>query len=158
MIFSDDEEERENNEDEEETDTLVSTEDSTPGRRSNAAGKAKKHKRSRRWSSVQHSPEEAEDESPAPARLSEFMRKMVPCRAVEGKVRESFAVVKRSADPYEDFKRSMAEMVVEKQMFQAAELEELLHCFLSLNSDHHHEAIVRAFTEIWEALFCQSSS
>lgn len=94
----------------------------------------------------------------APARLSEFMRKMVPCRAVEGKVRESFAVVKKSEDPYEDFKRSMAEMVVEKRMFEAAELEELLRCFLSLNSVHHHETIVRAFTEIWDALFSESSS
>ncbi|KNA03999.1 hypothetical protein SOVF_203780 [Spinacia oleracea] len=97
-------------------------------------------------------------ESTTPARLSAFMRKMAPCREVvaDGKVRESFAVVKRSEDPLEDFKRSMAEMVVEKQMFEERELEELLRCFLSLNSENHHEAIVRAFTEIWEGLFCQS--
>lgn len=82
---------------------------------------------------------------------------MAPCKAVEGKVRESFAIVKRSEDPYEDFKRSMAEMVVEKQMFEAAELEELLRCFLSLNSVHHHQAIVKAFADIWEALVSQST-
>ena len=28
-----------------------------------------------------------------------------------------FAVVKKSKDPYEDFKRSMMEMILEKQMF-----------------------------------------
>lgn len=95
----------------------------------------------------------------SPARLSAFMRKMAPCRAVaDGKVRESFAVVKRSEDPYDDFRKSMVEMVVEKKMFEERELEELLRCFLSLNSKHHHETIVRAFTQIWETLFSQSPS
>ena len=90
-----------------------------------------------------------------PARLSMFQR-LIPC-GVEGKVRESFAVVKRSEDPYEDFKRSMMEMILEKQMFDDSDLEQLLHCFLSLNSSHHHGVIVRAFIEIWEALFCAST-
>ncbi|XP_039043797.1 transcription repressor OFP7-like [Hibiscus syriacus] len=76
-----------------------------------------------------------------------------PWRA-EGKVRESVAVVKKSEDPYEDFKRSMMEMIVEKQMFQVEELEQLLQFFLSLNSREFHGIIVQAFTEIWEALFC----
>ncbi|KAL0438563.1 UNVERIFIED_CONTAM: hypothetical protein Slati_2339300 [Sesamum latifolium] len=35
----------------------------------------------------------------------------------DGKVNESFVVVKRSVDPFEDFKKSMLEMIVEKQMF-----------------------------------------
>ncbi|KAK9678255.1 hypothetical protein RND81_11G199300 [Saponaria officinalis] len=103
------------------------------------------------------------DESPSPARLSEFMRKMMPCTAeevvvVEGKVRDSFAVVKRSEDPYVDFRRSMAEMVVEKRIFERNDMEELLRCFLSLNSEHLHGVIVRAFVDIWDALFCRSSS
>ncbi|KAI4327576.1 hypothetical protein L6164_020018 [Bauhinia variegata] len=88
----------------------------------------------------------------SPARLSMFQR-LIPCR-VEGKMRESFAVVKRSEDPYEDFRMSMMEMVVEKQMFEKKDLEQLLHCFLSLNSSRHHGIIIEAFTEIWEALFC----
>ncbi|KAI4314866.1 hypothetical protein L6164_027731 [Bauhinia variegata] len=91
-------------------------------------------------------------ENGSPARLSMFQR-LIPCR-VEGKVRESFAVVKKSEDPYGDFKRSMVEMILEKQMFEEKDLEQLLHCFLSLNSKKHHGIIVEAFTEIWEALFC----
>ncbi|KAK8551870.1 hypothetical protein V6N13_120301 [Hibiscus sabdariffa] len=75
-------------------------------------------------------------------------------RTAEGKVRGSVAVVTESEDPYEDFKRSMLEMILEKQMFEAKDLEQLLQCFLSLNSREYHEIIVEAFTEIWEALFC----
>ncbi|XP_074275265.1 transcription repressor OFP7 [Silene latifolia] len=99
----------------------------------------------------------------SPARLSEFMRKMIPpCRAedevVEGKVRESYAVVKRSDDPYNDFWRSMAEMVVEKNMFERKDMQELLRCFLSLNSESLHGVIVAAFVDIWDALFPRSST
>ncbi|KAF9678342.1 hypothetical protein SADUNF_Sadunf07G0025000 [Salix dunnii] len=93
------------------------------------------------------------DGSLSPARLSRFQW-LIPC-TVEGKVRESFAVVKRSEDPHEDFKRSMMEMILEKEMFEEKDLEQLLHCFLSLNSRDHHGVIVQAFTEIWETLFCR---
>lgn len=86
-----------------------------------------------------------------------MLSRLVPCGADQGKVKESFAVVKRSADPRGDFRRSMAEMVVEKGIYDAADLEQLLHCFLSLNSRHHHRAIVAAFGDIWEALFPESS-
>ncbi|KAF6149759.1 hypothetical protein GIB67_017492 [Kingdonia uniflora] len=91
----------------------------------------------------------------SPTSVSVF-RRIMPCK-VEGKVRESFAVVKKSEDPYEDFRRSMLEMIVEKQMFDATELEQLLHCFLSLNSQSHHGIIIQVFSEIWEGLFCKSS-
>ncbi|MBA0837401.1 hypothetical protein Goarm_009562 [Gossypium armourianum] len=76
-------------------------------------------------------------------------------RTAEEKVAESVVVVKKSEDPYEDFKRSMLEMIMEKQMFEAKDLEQLLQCFLSLNSKEYHGIIVEAFTEIWEALFCE---
>ncbi|CAH2072345.1 unnamed protein product [Thlaspi arvense] len=56
---------------------------------------------------------------------------------------ESFAVVKKSEDPYEDFRTSMVEMIVERQIFAAAELQKLLQCFLSLNSLQHHSVIVQ---------------
>ncbi|KAF2299914.1 hypothetical protein GH714_005948 [Hevea brasiliensis] len=72
------------------------------------------------------------------------LRRMVSCKA-DGKVKESVPVVKKSEDPYEDFKRSMLEMILEKQMFEAKDLEELLQCFLSLNSRQYHGAIVEAF-------------
>ncbi|XP_044464594.1 transcription repressor OFP7-like [Mangifera indica] len=93
----------------------------------------------------------------SPARLSMFLQRLIPC-TVDGKVRESFAVVKKSHDPYEDFKRSMLEMILEKQMFEEQELEQLLQCFLSLNSQQHHWVIVEAFTDIWEAMFYRRSS
>ncbi|WOL17630.1 hypothetical protein Cni_G26423 [Canna indica] len=79
------------------------------------------------------------------------VERLIPCAAPA--VRESFAVVKLSEDPMDDFRRSMAEMVVEKEIFDAAGLEQLLRCFLSLNSRHHHAAIVAAFRDIWDALF-----
>ncbi|KAJ9186602.1 hypothetical protein P3X46_002151 [Hevea brasiliensis] len=90
----------------------------------------------------------------SPMRAS-VLRRMVSCTA-DGKVKESVAVVKKSEDPYQDFKRSMLEMILEKQMFEAKDLEELLQCFLSLNSRQYHGVIAEAFSEIWEILFCDS--
>ncbi|KAL8200465.1 hypothetical protein R6Q57_011804 [Mikania cordata] len=87
----------------------------------------------------------------SPARLSMF-KKLIPCK-VGGKMKESFAVVKRSEDPFDDFKKSMMEMIMEKQMFEEGDLEQLLQCYLSLNSRFHHGVIVEAFTEIWDTMF-----
>ncbi|CAD6204278.1 unnamed protein product [Miscanthus lutarioriparius] len=70
-----------------------------------------------------------------------------------GRVEESVAVVKESADPLGDFRRSMLQMIVENEIVGRAELRELLHRFLSLNSPHHHHLILRAFAEIWEEVF-----
>lgn len=95
--------------------------------------------------------------SESPARLLSILQWVVPC-TVERKVRESFAVVKKSEDPYKDFKRSMMEMILEKQMFEDEDLEQLLHCFLALNSRHHHGTILQAFAEIWEALSSRRST
>ncbi|KAJ9540860.1 LOW QUALITY PROTEIN: hypothetical protein OSB04_027366 [Centaurea solstitialis] len=83
----------------------------------------------------------------SPERLSVFM-KLMPCKA-----KESFAVVKRSENPYEDFKRSMVEMIVEKEMVEEGDLTQLLQCFLSLNSRYHHGVIMEAFSEIWDTMF-----
>ncbi|KAI5680528.1 hypothetical protein M9H77_01755 [Catharanthus roseus] len=71
----------------------------------------------------------------------------------EGKMKDSLAVVKSSRDPYSDFRRSMVEMIIEKQIFSDKGLENLLHCFLCLNSYNHHKVIIQVFTEIWETLF-----
>ncbi|EYU22326.1 hypothetical protein MIMGU_mgv1a025822mg [Erythranthe guttata] len=130
--------------DEEETETLVSSSESSsfnPHRRSKRRGAVSKTRTKRA----------AAAEGETAARLSVF-KKLIPC-TVEGKVKESFAVVKRSDEPYEDFKESMMEMIVEKQMFEEKELEQLLQCFLSLNSRHYHGIIVQAFSEIWEVIF-----
>ncbi|KAG9137346.1 hypothetical protein Leryth_024580 [Lithospermum erythrorhizon] len=76
---------------------------------------------------------------------------------LQGRVKGSFAVVKRSSDPYNDFRTSMVEMIVEKQIFNSEDLERMLQCFLSLNSHHHHRIIIEVFMEIWEALFSSYS-
>ena len=84
---------------------------------------------------------------------TEVKKTTVTRKSVEGKVRESFAVVKKSKDPYEDFKKSMMEMITEMEMSEAEDLEQLLQCFLALNSRSHHAVIVRAFMEIWQQMF-----
>ncbi|KAK7291181.1 hypothetical protein RIF29_06119 [Crotalaria pallida] len=75
---------------------------------------------------------------------------------VEGMVKESFAVVKKSNDPYEDFKKSMMEMMMEMEMLKSEDMERLLQCFLDLNSRCYHGVIVRAFLDIWQQLFCET--
>ncbi|XP_010916741.2 uncharacterized protein [Elaeis guineensis] len=62
---------------------------------------------------------------------------------------ESFAVLKCSRDPQRDFRESMMEMIAEKGMRQAEELEGLLACYLCLNSDEHHDVIVEVFRQVW---------
>lgn len=64
-----------------------------------------------------------------------------------------FAVVKRSDDPRGDFRRSMAEMVVGRGIYDADGLERLLRCFLALNDRRHRRDIVEAFGDVWEAVF-----
>ncbi|GMI81253.1 hypothetical protein HRI_001794600 [Hibiscus trionum] len=85
-------------------------------------------------------------------RGSETRIKILPWEGTD-KVKDSFAVAKSSSDPYNDFRTSMVEMIVERQLFAAKDLEQLLQCFLSLNSHRHHNIIVEVFTEIWETLF-----
>lgn len=82
--------------------------------------------------------------------------RLLPC-VVDGKVNESYAIMKKSADPFEDFKMSMMEMIQEKQISEPEDLEKLLTCFLSLNAKDHHAVIVAAFTEVWEELYSSQS-
>ncbi|XP_072958629.1 uncharacterized protein [Typha angustifolia] len=72
-----------------------------------------------------------------------------PVRSAES----GFAVVKKSSDPYKDFKSSMVEMIVEQRMSSIKDMERLLQSYLELNSPHHHAVILAAFTDIWEAIF-----
>lgn len=62
---------------------------------------------------------------------------------------ESFAVVKSSVDPQKDFRDSMVEMIVENNIRESKDLEDLLACYLSLNSNEYHDLIVKAFEQIW---------
>ncbi|OMO96300.1 hypothetical protein CCACVL1_05009 [Corchorus capsularis] len=65
------------------------------------------------------------------------------------KITDSIAVVKVSNDPYHDFRHSMLQMILEKQIFSKTDLQELLQCFLELNAPCQHDVIVKAFMEIW---------
>ncbi|XP_071717370.1 uncharacterized protein [Rutidosis leptorrhynchoides] len=78
---------------------------------------------------------------------------VVPIKGKGKLVKDSVAIVKKSSDPHEDFRVSMLEMIVERQIFGTKDLENLLKCFLSLNSEEHHRVICDVFTEIWETLF-----
>ncbi|KAL3530342.1 hypothetical protein ACH5RR_009664 [Cinchona calisaya] len=68
------------------------------------------------------------------------------------RLRESVAIVKDSEDPYHDFRQSMLQMVLEKEIYSKDDLQELLKCILGLNSPSHHEVIVRAFMDIWNGV------
>ncbi|CAN6330993.1 unnamed protein product [Urochloa humidicola] len=78
-------------------------------------------------------------------------RPLVAAAAAE-QVRRGLAVVKRSRDPYGDFRESMVEMIVGRQVFGAAELERLLASYLSLNAPRFHPVILQAFSDIWVVL------
>ncbi|KAJ6799394.1 transcription repressor OFP7-like [Iris pallida] len=80
-------------------------------------------------------------------------KKKVEEEEEEEEEKSGFPVTKRSKDPYADFRDSMVEMIVERQMFGAKDLEQLLRSYLSLNSPHHHPVILRAFADISEVLF-----
>uniref|UniRef100_A0ACD5XAT7 Uncharacterized protein n=1 Tax=Avena sativa TaxID=4498 RepID=A0ACD5XAT7_AVESA len=70
--------------------------------------------------------------------------------AAHGRVaRESVPVAVESAEPYEDFRESMVQMVVEKEIYAWDDLNDLLHQFLSLNSPRHHPLILHAFADLW---------
>jgi uncharacterized protein (TIGR01568 family) len=71
---------------------------------------------------------------------------------VSAQLRKGFAVVKRSRDPYADFRSSMVEMIVGRQLFGAPDLERLLRSYLSLNAPRHHPVILQAFSDIWVVL------
>ncbi|KAK1667262.1 hypothetical protein QYE76_055421 [Lolium multiflorum] len=69
-----------------------------------------------------------------------------------------FAVVKRSADPYEDFRRSMEEMIAgwpeggHGLEGEEQDAEGLLETYLVLNSPRHYPAILAAFADVRETL------
>ncbi|GMN43481.1 hypothetical protein TIFTF001_012683 [Ficus carica] len=71
---------------------------------------------------------------------------------------DRFAVVKCSYDPRQDFKDSMVEMISEKKMGRPEELEELLACYLTLNSDDYHDMIIKVFRQVWFELLDQNQA
>ncbi|XP_045833568.1 transcription repressor OFP6-like [Trifolium pratense] len=69
------------------------------------------------------------------------------------KLVDSIAVEKESDEPYEDFRKSILEMIMERDIYSEKDLQELLECFLQLNAKCHHHVIVEAFMEICEKIF-----
>ncbi|KAJ6913382.1 DUF623 domain containing protein [Populus alba x Populus x berolinensis] len=43
----------------------------------------------------------------------------------------------------------MVEMIVENNIKASKDLEDLLACYLSLNSDEYHDLIIKVFEQIW---------
>ncbi|KAG2592617.1 hypothetical protein PVAP13_5NG566000 [Panicum virgatum] len=75
-----------------------------------------------------------------------------PARTTPPPLAESFAVVKSSRDPRRDFRESMEEMIAENGIRTAADLEDLLACYLALNAAEYHDLIVEVFEHIWVTL------
>jgi uncharacterized protein (TIGR01568 family) len=61
---------------------------------------------------------------------------------------ESMMLAMESYNPYQDFRKSMEEMVEVHQLREWAQLQELLHCYLSLNDKKTHKVIVIAFVDL----------
>ncbi|KAI4318952.1 hypothetical protein MLD38_032604 [Melastoma candidum] len=70
-------------------------------------------------------------------------------KARKSGISEGIAVVKSSVDPWKDFGESMVEMIVENDIRESKDLEELLACYLMLNSDSYHDLIIGVFKQIW---------
>ncbi|KAK7301578.1 hypothetical protein RJT34_12445 [Clitoria ternatea] len=89
----------------------------------------------------------------ASKKVQAYARRSVSSKANRGSMSTSFpdgfAVVKSSLDPQRDFRESMVEMIVENNIWAPKALENLLACYLSLNSRDYHDLIVKAFEEIW---------
>ncbi|EOA14359.1 hypothetical protein CARUB_v10027544mg [Capsella rubella] len=64
-------------------------------------------------------------------------------------IAKSFAIVVSSVDPEKDFRDSMVEMILENKMREERDLEDLLACYLSLNSNEYHDVIIKAFEKTW---------
>ncbi|WOK98567.1 hypothetical protein Cni_G07279 [Canna indica] len=88
-----------------------------------------------------------------PRRQEKHSGELRPLISAEKEEKAGFAVVKRSTDPYSDFRSSMVEMIVERGMSKPRDLERLLDSYLTLNSLRHHEFILEAFADICEAMF-----
>ncbi|KAG6541814.1 hypothetical protein Mapa_016830 [Marchantia paleacea] len=113
-------------------------------------------KKANRSASPAHSPPETEkrDSNSRPSHQQQHQqqtRLQEERTSVMGS--DSVAVVKASYDPYQDFRESMVEMILENDIQTAEDLEQLLQCYLSLNSAEYHSIIVQVFSDIWRDIF-----
>ncbi|KAH7654052.1 YkvR-like protein [Dioscorea alata] len=82
-------------------------------------------------------------------RLRMMNRKNQAVQHQRKSISQSFAVVKASSNPQKDFRDSMVEMIIENNIRASKDLEDLLACYLSLNSNEYHDVIVKVFEQIW---------
>ncbi|KAF2574315.1 hypothetical protein F2Q70_00005508 [Brassica cretica] len=68
------------------------------------------------------------------------------------KIDESVAMAKESLNPFEDYKKSMNQMIKERDIKSDDDLKELLRCFLDINPPPQHNLIVRAFVDVCSLL------
>ncbi|WOL06852.1 transcription repressor OFP1-like [Canna indica] len=96
--------------------------------------------------------------SPSPMAMSATSTKPLPRRSWRPRKEKRAArdqnvvVVKASANPAREFMESMAEMIVENEICEAEGMEELLACYLTLNSEEYHDVIIEVFERIWRVL------
>uniref|UniRef100_A0ACD5URW4 Uncharacterized protein n=1 Tax=Avena sativa TaxID=4498 RepID=A0ACD5URW4_AVESA len=79
-----------------------------------------------------------------------YQKKGAPCRKPCVVL---VAVDKRTYEPREEFRRSIAEVIAAKRMAEPAELRALLNCYVSVNAREHRAAILDAFHEVCSGLF-----
>lgn len=108
-------------------------------RKFNEARKRTKQRRSKQVASLPSPPASASAPAPKP-----------PASVAKERVA---VVVESSYDPYNDFRQSMIEMIVDQDIKETGDLEELLQCYLSLNEAEYHNIIVDVFTDVWHELF-----
>lgn len=108
-------------------------------RKFNEARKRTKQRRSKQVASLPSPPASASAPAPKP-----------PASVAKERVA---VVVESSYDPYNDFRQSMIEMIVDQDIKETGDLEELLQCYLSLNEAEYHNVIVDVFTDVWHELF-----
>uniref|UniRef100_A0A7N0VBA9 Transcription repressor n=1 Tax=Kalanchoe fedtschenkoi TaxID=63787 RepID=A0A7N0VBA9_KALFE len=68
-----------------------------------------------------------------------------PPQAVLG---DSIAVEKQSVNPYSDFQQSILQMIFQRRIDSKSDLQELLNCFVQLNTPLHHQTIIKAFIDL----------
>ncbi|KAG1362430.1 hypothetical protein COCNU_10G006490 [Cocos nucifera] len=64
---------------------------------------------------------------------------------VRGVFAESLCAVKFSVDPFTDFRESVLEMIQDVGVQDWEEMEELVYCYVTLNSPDVHHFIAEAF-------------
>nr|GLL39254.1 transcription repressor OFP7 [Ipomoea trifida] len=94
---------------------------------------------------------------PPPEKRNRRARKTKKVIAGVGKRDAGEAVGVQEADTVQPGGEGEGELC-DGEEIEGPDLEQLLQCFLSLNTRQYHGIIVEVFSEIWEALFCTNNN